>query len=123
MAGALGQTINMSFNAPSPHLTFKEWMARGVVGGVGHVFAFPFVFSGKIITAAGTAAVELLKMAVLIILIPTLLWMGFMLFQKVSQSQSIEEGAAMIVTDAKKVGTGVSNGISSEAKPTPKPQP
>ena len=122
MAGALGQTINMSFNTPSPHLTFKEWMARGVVGGIGQIFAFPFVFCGKMITAAGTAVVDIIKMAIVVILVPTLLWMGYMLYQKVSQSQSIEEGAAIIVSDAKKVGNGISNGVSAKNKPAPKPE-
>jgi hypothetical protein len=119
MAGASGQVINMAFNAPSPHLTFKEWMARGVVGGFGKVLAFPFTLAGSMLTSAGNAIVDLVKMAVLIILIPTLLWMGFMLYQKVSKSQSIEEGTAMIVTDAKRIGTGVSNGIATDTSAKP----
>lgn len=123
VAGASGQVINMAFNAPSPHLTFKEWMARGVVGGIGHVAAFPFVFIGKMITSAGEAVIGLVKLAVLIVMIPTLLWLGIMLYQKVSKAQSIEEGTAMIVTDAKRVGTGISEGVSKDTAPTPPPTP
>lgn len=122
MAGATGQVINMAFNTPSPHLTFKEWMARGVVGGIGKVLAFPFAFAGNMITAAGNAVIGLVKMAILIVLVPTLLWLGVMLYQKVSKAQSIEEGTAMIVTDAKKVGNGIGNSISSETPATP-PRP
>lgn len=123
MAGASGQVINMAFNTPSPHLTFKEWMARGVVGGIGKVLAFPFAFIGNIINAIGLAAVGLLKMIALIILVPTLLWLGIMLMHKLSQTESIEEGAAMIATDAKRAASGVGEGLTREipAKP-PRPQ-
>lgn len=94
------------------HLPFKDWMARGVVGGVGSVLAFPFKLVGDIISALANGILSLVKMAVMVVLFPTLLWMGYQLQQSMQEEESVEDGTAAIVDHAEDVVSGIGKGIS-----------
>lgn len=109
-----GQTINVNMNTPSPHLSFKEWMARGVVGGIGKVLAFPFKLVGTGMEAAVTGIVSIIKIAVIVVMIPTLIWLGLKLQASLSTSQSIEEGAAKVVVSGRRMVDGAGQGMDAD---------
>lgn len=116
-----GQIINVSMNAPSPHLEFKDWMARGVVGGVGKVAAWPFRLVGMTLESTALAIVDVfksvIKTALIVVLIPTLFLVGIRLMNKMSESATIEGGAASMMHDGRHAVNGLGKGISDELPP------
>lgn len=105
-----GQTITVNMNAPSPHLPMKEWMLRGVVGGIGHVLAFPFL----LIRDAAQHSMKLIFKAIGILLIPTLLMAGCQLRYMVERASSGEQGAQTVVEQGRHVLRGLGKGASSD---------
>lgn len=109
-----GQNINVVTNH-NIHLPFKEWMLRGVVGGIGSVFAFPFRLIGDAITSIVQGIIGgiigIVKLAIIVILLPTLAWLGIVLMGEMQEQESVEEGSAALVDHAGDFITGVSNGV------------
>lgn len=105
-----GQTITVNMNAPSPHLPMKEWMLRGVVGGLGHVLAFPFL----LIRDAVQHSMKLVFKAIGILLIPTLLMAGCQLRYMVERANSGEQGAQTVIEQGRHVLRGIGKGASSD---------
>ncbi len=112
-----GQVINVSMNAPSPHLTFKEWMARGVVGGIGGALTWPFRFVGNVLEEIAKAIVGVLKWAIIVILLPALAIVGFKLAGQLTSSETIEDGAASLVYDGRHAVNGLAKGATTELPP------
>lgn len=112
-----GQVINVSMNAPSPHLSFKEWMARGVVGGIGGALTWPFRFVGNVIEEIAKAIVGVLKWAIIVILLPALAIVGFKLAGKLTSSATIEDGAASLVYDGRHAVNGIAKGATTDLPP------
>lgn len=120
MTTPMGQTINVVMNAPSPHLSFKEWMARGMVGGVGKVAAFPFRLVGVVMEGTANAVVTIVKMAIIIILVPTLLMLGIALHQRLSSNGSVEAGAADMMHQGRHAVSGMAKGLTDDLPPEEK---
>lgn len=117
-----GQVINVSMNAPSPHLTFKEWMARGVVSGIGGALTWPFRFIGNVLEEIAKAIVGVLKWAIIVILLPALAIVGFKLAGQLTSSATIEDGAASLVYDGRHAVNGLAKGATTELPPEKKPE-
>lgn len=113
-----GQVINVSMNAPSPHLGFREWMARGVVGGIGHAAAWPFVLVAKTVEGVALGVVDivksLIKWAVILVLAPTLVLMGIRMMHQVENAPTIEGGAQTIVHNGRHAVDGIGRGLSDK---------
>lgn len=108
-----GQTINVVTNH-NLHLSFREWMLRGVVGAVGTSLAFPFRLIESAATGIVQALIGIAKLAAIIILVPTLIWLGVQLHQQMVTKDSVEEGAAYLTQKTGEFATGVARGVSSE---------
>lgn len=109
-----GQVINVAMNAPSHHLPFKEWMLRGVVGGLGQLAAWPFRLVGGLIESLGEALIGILKTLAIVVLLPVMLLVGYKLMQQVSKADSIEAGASQIMHDGRHAATGIGKGLTDE---------
>lgn len=112
-----GQTINVSMNAPSPHLTFREWAARGLVAGVGSLLAWPFRLVGGVVEQAAHAVVAVLKWIMILLLLPTMLIVGAKMASDVTSAASVEEGVERIVHHGRHAVNGASKGASGELPP------
>ena len=108
----MGQNINVVTNT-NQHLPFREWLIRGLLGSVGNALAFPFRLIGTAISAIVTGVIGIVKIAVIIVLIPTLIWLGIMLQQNMQSQESVESGTAEMVNQAGKVVDGIEKGISN----------
>lgn len=109
-----GQNISVVTNH-NIHLPFKEWMLRGVVGSIGGLLAFPFRVVGNAINSIVEGVIGIVKFAIIIILAPTLAWLGIQLLGQMTEEESIESGTATIVQNAGKVATGIGKGLDGEA--------
>lgn len=112
-----GQSINVSMNAPSPHLSFKEWMQRGVVGGLGNAVAWPFRLVAKMVEEVFRVIINLFGKLILFVLLPTALIIGYKMAMKVTQADSVEEGAAQIMHHGRHAADGMVNGLTDELPP------
>lgn len=110
-----GQNINVITNH-NIHLERNEWLFRGVVGGIGKVLAFPFRLLEKMITSIFEAIFGMLKTAIIILLVPTLIWAGIILQQKMSQQENIEDGTQLLVDQASEVVSGTKKAIEKKAE-------
>lgn len=124
-----GQVINVSMNAPSPHLGFKEWMARGVVGGIGHAAAWPFVLVAKTVEGIALGIVDifksLIKWAIILVLAPTLILVGIRMMHQVEKAPTIEGGVQTVVHNGRHAVDGIGRGLTDELpaeKDVPKPE-
>lgn len=115
-----GQSINVSMNAPNPNLSFREWVARGFVGAIGEAFAWPFQLVARIIEESAKSLVNLATKLVMFILLPTMLYMGYLLAMNMSQAGSVEEGAAQMVYHGRHAANGIATGFSGELPPEKK---
>lgn len=109
-----GQTINVSMNAPSPHLSFGEWVKRGIVAGIGNLLAWPFRFVGGMLEEVGRTIIRLLGKVVLLLLVPTLLIVGYKMAQHVTKAPSVEEGAAQVVHNGRHAVNGALRGFNDQ---------
>ena len=110
-----GQSINVVTNH-NIHLDRKEWMFRGIVGGIGNILAFPFRLIGNIITKIFEAIIGALKIALLIVMVPTLIWLGLELKEKLSEQESVEAGAQVLIEQAGEVANGTKKAISGTSE-------
>ena len=115
-----GQTINVSMNAANPHLSFKEWMGRGIVAGIGHAAAWPFRLCAGIVEDIARSIVALLGKLVLFVLLPTALIMGYKLAMSMKEVGSVEDGAAQIVHHGRHAANGVAKGLTDDLPPEKK---
>ncbi len=115
-----GQTINVSMNAANPHLSFKEWAGRGIVGAIGHAAAWPFRLCAGIVEDIARSIVALLGKLVLFVLLPTALIMGYKLAMSMQETSSVEDGAAQIVHHGRHAADGVVRGFTDELPPEKK---
>ncbi len=110
-----GNSLNVVTNH-NTHLTRKEWIVRGVLGALGRAAAWPFKLVGDLISqllgGIIAAVLGILKLALIIIAVPTLLWLGFMLLEQLQGAESIDEGAGIVVDNAGSVANGVGNAIT-----------
>ena len=106
-----GQNINVVTNH-NIHLPFREWLLRGLIGSFGTALAFPFRLFGDAVSSVVQGAIGIIKIGIIIVLIPTLIWLGIELQQMMQEQESVEAGAAEIVNQAGQVVDGVSRGIS-----------
>lgn len=109
-----GQTINVSMNAPSNNLTFKEWALRGVVGGLGNAAAWPFRFLAGLAEDIARMLANLVGKIVMILLIPTALIVGYQMAMKVSKTESIEQGASDIAHNGRHAAKGFWSGLTDD---------
>lgn len=119
-----GQVINVSMNAPNPNLEFKEWMARGVVGGIGKLAAWPFKLIGMTVESIALGIVDIfktiLKWALILVLAPLLIMAGIRMMDQVSESDTIEEGARTVIHDGRHAVNGIGKGLTEELPPEKK---
>lgn len=106
-----GQNINVVTNH-NIHLPFRDWLLRGLIGAVGSALAFPFRLVGGVLNSIAQGVVSILKMAIIVVLIPTLIWLGIELQEKMQEQASVEDGAAEMVHQAGDVVSGIGKGIS-----------
>lgn len=118
-----GQTINVSMNAPSPHLSFKEWAGRGIVSAIGAGLRWPFRLITGIIEDIARMLVNLLGKLVLFVLLPTMLIIGLKMASQISNAPSVEAGAAQIVHHGRHAANGVVTGMTDELPPEEKVKP
>ena len=109
-----GQNINVVTNH-NIHLPFKEWILRGIVGSLGAVLAFPFRVIGNAVNTLVEGVIGIIKIAIIIVLAPTLAWLGFMLLGEMQEQDSVEGGTAAIVEHAGDVASGIGKGIDGES--------
>jgi hypothetical protein len=112
-----GQTINVSMNAANPHLSFKEWAARGVVSGLGKAAAWPFKLCAGIVEDIARAIVSLLGKLVLFVLLPTALILGYKMAMNVTKADSVEQGATQIMHHGRHAADGIVRGMTDELPP------
>lgn len=112
-----GQNINVVTNH-NIHLPFREWLLRGLIGSVGSALAFPFRLFGEAVSSVVQGVIGIIKIAIIIILVPTLIWLGVELQAMMQEQESVEAGAAEMVNQAGQVVDGVSRGISG-SEPAP----
>lgn len=106
-----GQTINVVTNH-NIHLSFKEWILRGLVGSIGQALAFPFRLIGDAVTGLVMGAIGIIKVALMAIILPTMFWVGWLLLDKMREAESVEEGTAIMVNEAGNAVKGVSKGLT-----------
>lgn len=110
-----GQSINVLTNH-NIHLPRNEWLFRGIVGALGHAAAWPFRLVAQAISAAVVGVVNsvlsLVKMALIVIAIPTLIWLGIELRDELQTADSVETGTVIVTDHAGEVIDGVSKGLS-----------
>lgn len=110
----LGQNVNVTTNH-NIHLSRKEWMFRGIVGTLGNAVAWPFRFVAEIIKEIVLGIIGMVlgivKVAVLIVAIPTLIWLGLQLQAHLQSAESVEEGTVMVTDQAGQFADGVSKGL------------
>ena len=112
-----GQNISVNVTSANPNLSFKEWMLRGVVGGAGNLVAFPFRLIGKGLEALMMGVIGIVKTAIIIILIPTLIWAGYILQQHISHANSVHEAASSISVQGANAFHGVVDGAGAKGDP------
>lgn len=110
-----GQNLNVVTNH-NVHLSRREWVFRGLVGALGMAAAWPFKLIADLISQVLggiiSAILGFFKVALIIIAIPTLLWLGIMLMNQLQSAESVEEGTAMVVDHAGSFADGVNKGIA-----------
>lgn len=110
-----GQNLNVVTNH-NTHLSRKEWIVRGIVGALGNAVAWPFRLIGDLISqllgGIIAALLGILKIAIIIIAVPTLLWLGFLLLEQMQSAESVEEGAGIVVDNAGSLADGVVNAVA-----------
>lgn len=99
----------------SPHLPFKDWMARGVVSGLGRLVAWPFKLIGDIVQAIAMAIIGILKMILIIILIPSAIIIGLKIAAMQQEEDTIRGSAAAAVEGVVEAGDGAYNGRKTPA--------
>lgn len=114
-----GQTISVNMNAPNPNLTLKEWMVRGVVGGVGRVVSWPFRLVGLVFEGIAHGVIKVVTWAMIIILVPTMLMLGSRLEKHMEHQNSVRSGAAEIMHEGRQAAQGIRQGATDDmaAKP------
>ncbi len=112
MGAPHAQQINVVTNNAAMNLPFKEWLLRGLVGGVGRAAAWPFALAGRLVEKIFGAVIGFVKIAALIIMVPTLIWLGLMLREELATADSVENGTALIVDHAEDVTTGIGRGLT-----------
>ena len=110
-SGLAGQQINVVTNN-NIHLSLKEWMIRGTIGGIGNAFAWPFRLAASVLSGLFHSVIGFVKIAFIIVLAPTLLWLGIKLQDELSAQNDVSEGTAIIVDHAKEVGNGIQKGVN-----------
>lgn len=109
-----GPSLNVITNH-NVHLSRKEWLFRGVVGAVGNALAWPFrLFAdlvGYLLKGIIGAVIGVVKVALIIIAVPTLLWLGLQVLEMARSAESAEDGAAMVTEQAGALASGVSKGL------------
>lgn len=121
-----GQMINISMNAPSPHLSFGEWVKRGILGALGNLLAWPLRFASSILHDMASAIIGILKWALIVILIPTMIMIGMKMSSQMQSAPSIEAGASQMMHNGRHALNGLGKGATDElpaegvAKPTGK---
>ena len=108
-----GQNISVVTNH-NIHLPFKDWLLRGILGSVGSVFAFPFRVVGNAINGLVEGVIGIVKMAIILILAPTLIWLGMQLLAEMKEQESIEAGTATVVDHAGSMVSGIGKGLDGE---------
>lgn len=117
--------IAVSNNGVSPHLPFRDWMLRGVVGGVGKMLAWPFQLVRDIINGIAFAILGIAKVLLMIILIPSAIILGLQIAASQSSEADIQTNAASATGSLGSVGAGVWQGLfgpETEAKPVTEKQ-
>ena len=80
------------------------------------LLAWPFRLIGDLISqllgGIIAALLGILKIAIIIIAVPTLLWLGFMLLEQLQSAESVEEGAGIVVDNAGSLADGVVNAVA-----------
>jgi hypothetical protein len=112
-----GQSINVSMNAPSPHLSFKEWMQRGIVGGLGNAAAWPFRLVAKMVEEVFRVIINLFGKLILFVLLPTALILGYKMAMKITQADTVEQGAVEIMHHGRHAADGMAKGLTDDLPP------
>lgn len=106
-----GQTIGVNVNT-NTQLSTKDWLIRSVLGAIGKALAFPFRLLAAIVETIFEAIIGILKIAAIVILVPTLIWLGFLLKDMLSEAESVEEGAGIFIEAGKSAATGAGDALA-----------
>lgn len=112
-----GQHISVNVTSADPNLSLGEWIRRGVLSALGNGLLFPFRLLGKLIEGVMMGVLGIVRVAILIVLVPTLIWAGIMLQQHLSKADSVREGAASATVQGGEVLKGLSDGARAKRDP------
>lgn len=112
-----GQNISVNVAAASPHLPFGEWVKRGVLSALGNGLMFFPRLLGRLIEALLMGVLGIFKAAIIIVLIPTLIWAGYLLQQKLSHAASVREAATSATVQGGEVLKGIADGSKADKDP------
>lgn len=112
-----GQNISVNVSSASPHLPMGEWIKRGILSALGNGLMFFPRLLGRLFEALLMGVLGIVKVAVIIVLVPTLIWAGYHLQQHLSNSGSVREGAASATVQGGEVLKGIVDGSKADSDP------
>jgi hypothetical protein len=112
-----GQSISVAMNAPSPHLTTKEWAGRGILGALGNLVAWLPRLAGRMIEEIMRMFVGVFGKLMLIALVPCMLMIGVNLAMVAATYSTVEGGAADIVHKGRHALNGIGKGLTDDLPP------
>jgi hypothetical protein len=118
-----GQNISVNVTSASPHLPFGEWVKRGVLSALGNGLMFFPRLVGRAVEAIVLGLIGILKAAAVIVLVPTLIWLGILLQQHVSHAHSVREGAASAAVQGGEALKGLADGARDDRDPVSEDAP
>lgn len=112
-----GQSISVAMNAPSPHLTTKEWAGRGILGALGNLVAWLPRLAGRMIEEILRMFVGVFGKLMLVVLLPCMLMIGVNLAMVAATYGTVEGGAADIVHKGRHALNGIGKGLTDDLPP------
>lgn len=101
-----GYNQMISIGQASPHLPFRDWLARGVVSALGNLLAWPFRMMGEIAQSIAMAMIGILKVILMLVLIPSAIIIGLKIAAAQQEEDSIRGSAAAAVESVTEAGEG-----------------
>lgn len=112
-----GQNISVNVSSASPHLPMGEWIKRGILAALGNALLFFPRLLGRLFEALLMGVLGIAKVAVIIMLVPTLIWAGYHLQQHLANADSVREGAASATVQGGEVLKGIVEGSKADHDP------
>ena len=117
--GQPGYNQMIAIGQASPHLPFRDWLARGVVSAIGRMLAWPFKLVGDILHSIAMAVVGIVKMIFIIVLIPSMLILGLKIAAMQQEEESVRGSAAAAAEGVMEAGKGAINGREGASNEAP----